>query len=63
MPKTGTHHRQRGVKGMSPQPREFAIVALEALARYKYGVALPGEKAHEPLARRMMQVAANNSWE
>lgn len=63
MPKLGSHHHQRGVKGMSSRPRDLALLALEALARYKHGIARPGEHKHEPLARRLARVAAQNSWE
>lgn len=51
------------MKGLSSQPRTLALLGLEALARYKYGIAKPGEHAHEPLAKRLALVAARNSWE
>lgn len=63
MPKLGSHHHHRGMKGLSSRPRDLALLGLEALARYKYGIAKPGERAHEVLARRLARVAARNSWE
>lgn len=45
-------------------PKYLATVALHALAAYKAaGLAGPGERMHEQLARRLVRVAVTNNWE
>lgn len=45
-------------------PRYLATVGLHALASYKAaGLAGPGERMHEQIARRLARVAATDNWE
>lgn len=63
MPERGPHRHHRGQKGMSSRPRDLALLALEALVRYKNDLALPGETYHEGLAQKLAKVATRDSWE
>lgn len=45
-------------------PRYLATVALYSLAAYKAaGLAGPGERMHEQIARRLARVAVTDNWE
>jgi hypothetical protein len=44
-------------------PRQLALVGLEALANYKEaGLAQPGETMHRQLAIRLARITATNKW-
>ena len=54
---------RRDTEWNNTSARHLSLVGLEALANYKAaGLAHPGERMHEQLAKRLARVAATDDW-
>lgn len=66
MPKLGTRHKKnshRGLRSVSDDPRDVAVLGLEALFRYRSaGLAKTRDRMHENLASRLARAAVSGKW-